>query len=79
MGDRIVRAIGNLLLNFEARMVTFMVWLCWICGITTDEVERFRDQQKGDVGPAPMTHKPRFPPEPKLPSRQAPLPNTKGP
>ncbi len=77
MGERILRAIEWLLLDFEARMVNFMVWLCWICGITTDEVERFRDRQKGDVGPASMTHKPRFPPEPRLPPRTAPLPKRK--
>lgn len=74
MGDRMVRAIESLLLRFEARMVTFMVWLCWICGITSDEVERCRDQQKDDIGPASMTNNPRFPPEPRLPSRRAPLP-----
>ena len=74
MGDRIVRAIGWLLLDFEARMVTLMIWLCWICGITTDEVERFRDQQKGDVGRTSMSNNPRFPPEPRLPSKTAPLP-----
>ena len=74
MGDRIVRAIEWLLLGFEARMVAFMAWLCWILGITTDEVERFRDQQKGDVGTTSMTHNPRFPPEPRLPSKTAPRP-----
>ncbi len=77
MGDRIVRAIEGLLLDFEAWMVTVLVWLCWICGITSDEVERFRDQQKGDVGPTSITHNPRFPPEPRLPSRTAPLPKRK--
>ncbi len=77
MGDRIVRAIEWLLLGFETRLVTFMVWLCWICGVTTDEVERFRDQQKGDAGRASMTPNPRFPPEPQLPSRTAPLPKRK--
>ena len=74
MGERIVRAIGWLLLGFEARMVTFMGWMCKICGVTTDEVEHFRDRQKGDVGPTSTTHNPRFPPEPRLPSRTAPLP-----
>ena len=49
MGDRIVGAIEWLLLGFEARLITFMVWLCWVLGITTDEVERFRDQQKGNL------------------------------
>ena len=77
MGDRIVRAIEWLLLDFEARMVTFMTWLCWILGITTDEVERFRDQQKGDVGATSMPHNPRFPPEPRLPPKTAPLPKRK--
>lgn len=77
MGERILRVIEGLLLGFEARMVTFMVWLCWICGISTDEVERFRDQQKGDVGPAPTITKPRFPPEPRLPPRTAPVPKRK--
>ena len=77
MGDRIVRAIEWLLLGFEARMVAFMAWLCWILGITTDEVERFRDQQKGDVGTTSMTHNPRFPPEPRLPSKTAPRPKRK--
>ena len=72
MGDRIVRAIEWLLLGFEARLITFMVLLCRILGITTDEVERFRDQQKGNLGPASMTHNPRFPPEPRLPSKTAP-------
>ena len=74
MGDRIVRAIEWLLLGFEARMITLMTWLCRICGVTTDEVERFRDRQKGDVGPASTTHNPRFPPEPRLPPRTAPPP-----
>ncbi len=74
MGERIVRAIGWLLLGLEARMVTLLTWLCWICGITSDDVERFRDQQKGDVGPTSMTNNPRFPPEPRLPSKTAPLP-----
>ncbi len=77
MGDRIVRAIEWLLLGFEARLVTFMVWLCWICGVTTDEVERFRDPQKGDAGRASMTPNPRVPPEPRLPSRTAPDPKRK--
>lgn len=72
MGNRIIRAIEWLLLDFEERMVTFMIWLCWICGITTDEVERYRERHKGDVGPASMTNNPRFPPEPRLPSRTAP-------
>jgi len=74
MGDRIVRAIEWLLLDFEARLVSLMVWLCWICGVTTDEVERFRDQQKGNSGATSMTKNPHFPPEPRLPSRKAPLP-----
>ena len=77
MGDRIVRAIEWLLLGFEARMVTFMVWLCRICGVTTDEIESYRERHKGDVGPASTTHKPRFPPEPRLPSRTAPPPKRK--
>ncbi len=74
MGDRIVRAIEWLLLGFEARMVTFMIWLWWILGITTDEVERFRDQHKGKVGATSTTHNPRFPPEPRLPPKAPPLP-----
>ncbi len=69
-----MRLIEGLLLGFEARMVTLMVWLCRICGITTDEVERFRDRQKGDGAPPSMTPNPRFPPEPRLPPRKAPLP-----
>ncbi len=73
MGDRIVLALEWLLLGFEARLITFMVLLCRILGITTDEVERFRDQQKGNLGPTPMIHDPRFPPEPRLPSKTAPL------
>ncbi len=71
MGNRIIRAIEWLLLDFEERMVTFMIWLCWICGITADDVERCRDQAKGSVGPSSMIIKPRFPPEPKLPDRTA--------
>ncbi len=74
MGERIVRAIERGLLNFEGWMVTLMIWTCRLCGVTTDAVERFREQQKGDVGPASTTHKPRFPPEPRLPSRTAPPP-----
>ncbi len=77
MGERIVRAIEWLLLGIEAWMVTFLIWMCRICGITTDEVERFRDQHKGDVGPTSMTNNPRFPPEPRLPSKTAPLPKRK--
>ena len=64
MGNRIIRAIEWLLLEFEARMVTYMIWLCWICGITSDQVERVREQQKVSLGPATMTHKPDNPPEP---------------
>ncbi len=75
MGKRIIRAIEWLLLDFEERMVTFMVWLCWILGITTDEVERFRERQKGSTGPAPIAHNPRFPPEPQMPTKTAALHN----
>ena len=75
MGGKIIRAIEWLLLEFEARMITLLIWLCWVCGIPTDEVERFRAQQKGD--PGPMTENPRFPPEPRLPAKTAPLPDTK--
>lgn len=64
MGSRIIRAIEWLLLEFEARMVTYMIWLCWICGITSDQVERVREQQKVSLGPATMNHKPDNPPEP---------------
>ncbi len=74
MGDRIVRAIEWLLLGFEARMVALLVWMCRILGVTTDEVERFREQQKGDAGTTSTTPNPRFPPEPRLPPRKAPLP-----
>ncbi len=74
MGDRLVRAIEWLLLGFEARMITLMVWLCRICGVTTDEVERFREQQKGDVAAPSMTPNPRFPPEPRLPPKREPIP-----
>ena len=74
MGNRIIRGIEWLLLDFEERMVTFMIWLCWILGITTDDVERFREQQKGKTGPSSMSHDPRFPPEPRLPSKTTPLP-----
>lgn len=74
MGDRIVRAIEWLLLGFEAWMITLMIWLCRICGVTTDEVERFRERQKGDDGPASIAHDPHFPPEPRLPPRTAPPP-----
>ena len=65
MGERIIKAIGWLLLEFEARMVTFMIWLCWICGITSDDVERVRDGKKSDGGGASTTNKPRLPPEPR--------------
>ena len=74
MAERMVRAIVWLLLACEARMVTFMVWVCWICGVTSDDVERHRDQQKGNVGPASLINKPRFPPEPRLPPRTPPPP-----
>ncbi len=74
MGERILRVIEWLLLGLEAWMVTLMIGLCRILGITSDEVERFRDQQKGNGGSASMTPNPRFPPEPRLPSKTAPLP-----
>ena len=77
MGERLLRAIEWLLLDFEARMVTVLSWICRICGITTDELERYREQQKGDVGAAPITHKTHFPPEPRLPPRTAPPPKRK--
>ena len=60
MGGKIIRVIEWLLMEFEARMITLLIWLCWICGITSDEVERFRAQQDGDSGA--MTKNPRFPP-----------------
>ncbi len=74
MGDRIVRAIEWLLFGLEARLASLLIWLCRICGVTPDEIERARDQQKGNVGPASMTNNPRFPPEPRLPSKTAPVP-----
>ena len=74
MGGKIIRALEWLLMEFEARMITLLIWLCWICGITSDEVERFRAQHNGDSGA--MTKNPRFPPEPRLPSKTAPLPDT---
>ena len=64
MGSRIIRAIEWLLMEFEARMITLMIWICWICGITSDQVEQFRERQKGALGPASMTNKPDNPPEP---------------
>ena len=77
MGKKIIRGIEWLLLDFEERMVTFMVWLCWALGITTDEVEAYRERQKGATGPAPIAHKPRFPPEPQMPSKTAAHHNSK--
>lgn len=77
MGDRIVRAIEWLLMGFEARMVTLMVWMCRVLGVTTDEIESYRERQKGKLGPASTAHDPRFPPEPRLPSRTAPTPKRK--
>ncbi len=62
MGERIIRAIEWLLLEFEARMITLMIWICWICGITSDQVEQARDQQKGAPRPASMTDNPDNPP-----------------
>ena len=53
MGKRIIKAIEWLLLEFEARMITLMIWVCWICGITSDDVERTRDEQNVDSGPTP--------------------------
>ena len=69
MGGRIIDAIGWLLLEFEARMVTLMVWLCWVLGITSDEVEHFRDwqQKKVKTRPATITNNPPVPPEPSQP------------
>ena len=58
MGGRIIKGIEWLLMEFEARLVTFMIWLCWICGITSDDVERARDQKKGKTGPSTMTNNP---------------------
>ena len=49
MGNRIIRGIEWLLLDFEERMVTFMIWLCWILGITTDEVERYREMERAGL------------------------------
>ncbi len=64
MGKRIIKAIEWLLLEFEARMVTLMIWLCWVLGITSDDVERTRAKQNVDVGPATMTKNPQLPPDP---------------
>ncbi len=61
MGSRIIRAIEWLLLEFEARMITLMIWICWICGITSEQVEDVRARQKG--APATKTNQPDIPPE----------------
>ena len=58
MGGKIIRAIEWLLMEFEARMITLLIWLCWICGITSDDVERVRDQKKGKTDPSSMTNNP---------------------
>lgn len=74
MGERILRVIEWLLLGLEAWMVSLMVWVCRILGVTSDEVELFRERQKDDAEPPSMTPNPRFPPEPRLPSKRAPRP-----
>ena len=63
MGEKFIHAIEWLLLEFEARMVTLMIWLCWICGITSDQVERAREEQNRALGAASMTNKPDNPPD----------------
>ncbi len=68
MGGRLIKAIEWLLLEFEARMITFMIWLCWILGITSDEVEHFREQHKAKLGPSLTTNIPPVSPEPRKPS-----------
>ncbi len=68
MGGRIIKGIEWLLLEFEARLVTFMIWLCWICGITSDDVERVRDQKKGKTGPSSMTNNPTMTNNPQVPA-----------
>ena len=73
MGGKIIRAIEWLLMEFEARMITLLIWLCRLCGITSDEVERFRAQQNGDSGA--ITKNPRVSPEPRLPAKTAPGPD----
>ena len=69
MGEKIINAIGWLLLEFEARMVTFMIWLCWLCGISSDDVERVRHERNKDTGAASMTNDPPTPDEPRRPSK----------
>ncbi len=64
MDKRIIKAIEWLLLEFEARMITLMIWVCWICGITSDDVERVRDEQNVDSGPATMINNPQRSPDP---------------
>ena len=59
MGKRIIKAIEWLLLEFEARMITLMIWVCWICGITSDDVERTRDEQNVDSRPATTINNPQ--------------------
>lgn len=64
MGNRFIDAIGSLLLEFEARMVTSLIWICWICGITTDEIERVREQQLKRVSSPSHTSAAKSPVEP---------------
>ena len=67
MGGRFIKAIEWLLMDFEARMVTFMIWLCWVCGITSDEVARVREAQNAKVERASKTNNSKLTPEPRQP------------
>ncbi|MFP6745208.1 MAG: hypothetical protein VCB77_08500 [Alphaproteobacteria bacterium] len=64
MGRKIILAIEWLMLELEARLANVLVWICWFCGITSDDVERARDEQKRTGRTVVMPKNPHHPPEP---------------
>lgn len=70
MGRKIILAIEWLMLELEARLANALVWMCWACGITSDDVERARDAQKRTGRPIVMPRNRNLPPEPIIRHRE---------
>jgi hypothetical protein len=66
MGRNIILAIERFMLGLEARMANALVWVCWVCGISSDDVERVRDEQNKAGRTVTMPTNRHHPPQPKI-------------
>ncbi|MFP6741933.1 MAG: hypothetical protein VCD33_09960 [Alphaproteobacteria bacterium] len=66
MGRKIILAIEDFMLALESRMANALVWVCWACGISSDDVERVREAQKKTGRTVVMPTNPHHPPQPKI-------------